>query len=642
MTVGRNDPCPCGSGKKYKKCCLQQQSQSSSVRPAGSENVTSDPRIVGLFNEGEKLRQQGQYMAALAAFDQAVALDTSFAPAYFNRGMAYFSMKQYDKMRSDFIRAEALAPSYAEMLYKMGVPYIHADDFDHAIRVLEKAITLNPDSAETWLWLARAHYDRVDDRSAYDVLTRAAQRFPDDAVLRTAHLLFISRVQDSKQMIQSERERFMRGMEELELSGLKFSAPERDLHFLPSTLAYHGVNDKALRQRFAALMLKMAPSLDITALHCLPSSQRRSGALRIGFISEGIDVNTTNQFIAGILSSMNADPELEIFLFSKHHPVTADGQRVASQVKNFMVLPDNLVNIRQVIGGCELDVLVYMELANYHMSYCLSFARLAPVQCVWGGFPVTSGVPNVDYFCMAHGFAPQHPEDYFSEKPLMFDRLMTYFIKPKQRSVHKTKSDFGLEEGDVRHYLCPVMLQKMHPDMYDIFARILEQDSKARVVLFASKEPLLRERIEEGIGRKLTPEQQKRLVFVPFAPIEDFLQLLSLVECVLDVPHFSFGTTAFLALAVNAPFVTFDNPMMCGRVGVYMYEKMGLDALVARTHDDYVPIALRLAQDTAWRRELAQVMEEKGQVFFEDRQTGPDFAAALKQLCAAKLNQKVA
>ncbi|HNI57821.1 MAG TPA: SEC-C metal-binding domain-containing protein [Elusimicrobiota bacterium] len=20
-TIGRNDPCPCGSGKKYKKCC---------------------------------------------------------------------------------------------------------------------------------------------------------------------------------------------------------------------------------------------------------------------------------------------------------------------------------------------------------------------------------------------------------------------------------------------------------------------------------------------------------------------------------------------------------------------------------------------------------------------------------------------
>ena len=22
MKIGRNDPCPCGSGKKYKQCCL--------------------------------------------------------------------------------------------------------------------------------------------------------------------------------------------------------------------------------------------------------------------------------------------------------------------------------------------------------------------------------------------------------------------------------------------------------------------------------------------------------------------------------------------------------------------------------------------------------------------------------------------
>ena len=26
--VGRNDPCPCGSGKKYKKCCLRKNAES--------------------------------------------------------------------------------------------------------------------------------------------------------------------------------------------------------------------------------------------------------------------------------------------------------------------------------------------------------------------------------------------------------------------------------------------------------------------------------------------------------------------------------------------------------------------------------------------------------------------------------------
>ncbi len=31
MTIGRNAPCPCGSGKKYKKCCLNKQATVSSV-----------------------------------------------------------------------------------------------------------------------------------------------------------------------------------------------------------------------------------------------------------------------------------------------------------------------------------------------------------------------------------------------------------------------------------------------------------------------------------------------------------------------------------------------------------------------------------------------------------------------------------
>ena len=35
MTVGRNEPCPCGSGKKYKRCCLPAKEQSS--RPPGQE-----------------------------------------------------------------------------------------------------------------------------------------------------------------------------------------------------------------------------------------------------------------------------------------------------------------------------------------------------------------------------------------------------------------------------------------------------------------------------------------------------------------------------------------------------------------------------------------------------------------------------
>ena len=34
MKIGRNDPCPCGSGKKYKKCCMDKDQAAERARPA--------------------------------------------------------------------------------------------------------------------------------------------------------------------------------------------------------------------------------------------------------------------------------------------------------------------------------------------------------------------------------------------------------------------------------------------------------------------------------------------------------------------------------------------------------------------------------------------------------------------------------
>ena len=66
--VGRNDPCPCGSGKKFKKCCLQARSsylaetparfaqpttQRSFTRSVGAVSTRSapPPRMAGLFDD---------------------------------------------------------------------------------------------------------------------------------------------------------------------------------------------------------------------------------------------------------------------------------------------------------------------------------------------------------------------------------------------------------------------------------------------------------------------------------------------------------------------------------------------------------------------------------------------------------------
>lgn len=35
--VGRNDPCPCGSGKKYKNCCMKKDEESKKTYTAGGK-----------------------------------------------------------------------------------------------------------------------------------------------------------------------------------------------------------------------------------------------------------------------------------------------------------------------------------------------------------------------------------------------------------------------------------------------------------------------------------------------------------------------------------------------------------------------------------------------------------------------------
>ncbi len=58
-TVGRNDPCPCGSGKKYKQCCLAKGSSTSSPTSKWGMIVIGALLLVGLVFIGISLTVGG-------------------------------------------------------------------------------------------------------------------------------------------------------------------------------------------------------------------------------------------------------------------------------------------------------------------------------------------------------------------------------------------------------------------------------------------------------------------------------------------------------------------------------------------------------------------------------------------------------
>jgi uncharacterized protein YecA (UPF0149 family) len=40
--VGRNDPCPCGSGRKYKKCCLNKPQEPKEAEDVVTARIAAD------------------------------------------------------------------------------------------------------------------------------------------------------------------------------------------------------------------------------------------------------------------------------------------------------------------------------------------------------------------------------------------------------------------------------------------------------------------------------------------------------------------------------------------------------------------------------------------------------------------------
>ncbi len=63
MNIGRNEPCPCGSGRKYKRCCL-------AGKP--SEDPAVPPTARFRFENGS-YGGNGRYMPSVLCYEQVTA-----------------------------------------------------------------------------------------------------------------------------------------------------------------------------------------------------------------------------------------------------------------------------------------------------------------------------------------------------------------------------------------------------------------------------------------------------------------------------------------------------------------------------------------------------------------------------------------
>jgi predicted O-linked N-acetylglucosamine transferase (SPINDLY family) len=137
------------------------------------------------------------------------------------------------------------------------------------------------------------------------------------------------------------------------------------------------------------------------------------------------------------------------------------------------------------------------------------------------------------------------------------------------------------------------------------------------LVLINSKTPQLGQLLLARFQRSIA-DVAHRVAFLPFMNLGIMLGLVQEVDAVLDTPVFGGGTTSLEMFAVDVPIVTWPGPFARSRITHALYRQMEIEGLSAESAAHYVELALRLANDTAWKAQLQAELRGKKQVLYEN------------------------
>jgi predicted O-linked N-acetylglucosamine transferase (SPINDLY family) len=569
-------------------------------------------------NLGTVWLELGRFAEAGACFAAALARDPRFARGHYNLGVVLHREGRPGEAEAALRQAIVLDAAYAPAHYQLGVVLKDALWLDQARAELEEALRLEPGFADPWGVLADVLALQGKMPAARSAMEQAQALEPGGA-LRVRSALALPVIYESIEELESERARLEQSLEQLAHEELTIANPAESVGMTAFYLAYQGKNDRDLLERLAALYRRAAPGLDFVAPHCRRerSTTARQRPLHVGFLSAFFHRHTIGKLNLGLIRNLSRT-DFTVSLLRFPGPDDAMARDLAAGADRVVTLPRKLEPARRQVAELELDVLYYPEIGMDPLTYFLAFARLAPVQCVAWGHPVTTGIPTIDYFLSSELLEPADAAAHYTETLVRFGTINTFYYEPKLVGRVKHRGALGLVPS-VNLYVCAQSLFKIHPAFDAVLGAILRGDPAGRVVLIEGPcsgwSALLVQRF-----RRTIPDEAGRVVFIPRMSPDDFLHLQARATVLLDTLHFGGGSTSFEAFAFGTPIVTGAGRGLRDRITAGCYRQMGITECIAETDEDYVRIALRLGTDVAWRQELRARIREGKHRLYEDAQ----------------------
>jgi predicted O-linked N-acetylglucosamine transferase (SPINDLY family) len=660
--VRRNDPCPCGSGKRYKEChgalrrtpvalarsaareLFAQGRIEEAVRSArraveldsadaegwtvlGLSLETTDPdaALAALknaaavapqqpeahFRIGDLLRRRGDYAAAIASYETALAMGTH--PVLLNNiGLALQQEGRFEEAERHYRRAleqePALVEANANLADLLRLRHRDAD----AAAWYARAAALNPNVATVWLNLgvcqhrtgelanARASFERAlalkpdDPQILVNLATtlnagqRCAEALPlveKAAALDPASAAALNLLLYVRQQICDWRD--LDGLFEAQRASLRRpDAPPvapHNLLALPYTPA----------ELLDAARKWVAREIRVGHAATPPRPTPIDGKLRIAYLGPDFRTHPLANLLTGVIEEHDRS-RFEVFGYSLGpDDGSASRARFAAAFDRFIdVRAESFDATAQRIRDDRIAVLLDTSGFVVHARPEILALRPAPIQINCIGFAGTLGADFYDYILTDRFVSPPEQQANFAERFMYLPHCYLPGDARRPLGPSPSRGECGLPESGFV-FCCFNASYKILPPVFEVWMRLLHQLPGSVLWLLETSPTATHNLRREAELRGVSAQ---RLVFAPRVPLPEHLARHAAADLFLDTLPYNAHTTANDALFAGLPVLTCAGETFAGRVSASQLRAVGLPELVTHDLAAYEALALALAR----------------------------------------------
>jgi len=624
--VGRNDPCPCDSGKKYKQCCMQQDdTRAAAARPVASANTSNNAQYLqiafaqhraGRLDEAERLYRQvlqtepkhaealhlmgvlagdrGDYAAAIELIGQAIRINASSHSYHANLGQIYSNLNEPAKAEACYRLAVALKPD-SSLYDNLGNALRAQNKFKEARDSYRRALELNPGYASAH----RNMGDLLHIQGKYvDAITsyRQAIALQPDLAQAVANLGTTLQTQGKfAEAIDYFRKALAIEPNNPATHGnLLYALSIQDIpaHYLKEVSDY-------------GLQLQAQASPYTSWSHApLDSGQ----PLRVGLVSGDFREHPVSFFLENLLAHLNP-AAVELIAY----PTTAEEDTVSARIKPYFSAwrPIGNLNDRDAAQKIHADALhILIDLSGHTGNHRLPlFAwRPAPLQLSWLGYWASTGLAAIDYILVDPHSVPASEAAHFREKLWYLPHTRLCFTPPQEDiaiaplpALNNRYVTFGCFNNPT----------KMGDAVVALWAKILVAVPESRLMLKAkqfSDEVMAQDTLERFARHGI---EAARIILAGESPRAEYLTAYNSIDIALDPFPFTGGTTSIEGLWMGVPLITRRGDRLIARQGESILQNMDLADWIADDDASYIDLAVTRAKNLHELAELRKTLRDR-------------------------------